>query len=116
MYSMSNVSAVPRWAKRVITWNFSRKDIEAESSGRTPKDGGPGHQLLSPSRERTSSRLGFAPYRSIGRALLPAADERVHATVKTARSAMTAMKRIVLVKLQDRHERVLGNLDRTHAL
>jgi hypothetical protein len=59
-YSMFNVSAVPRWANRVVTWNFSLKGMEAESSGGTPNEGGPGHQLLSPSSVRTSARLGFA--------------------------------------------------------
>jgi hypothetical protein len=48
------------WANRVMTWNFSLKDIDDESSGRTPNDGGPGHHSLSPSNARTSARLGFA--------------------------------------------------------
>ena len=60
-HSMSNVSTVPRCVNRVVTWNLSWNGIVAESNGRTPNDGGPGHQLLSPSNERTSARVGFAP-------------------------------------------------------
>jgi hypothetical protein len=34
--------------------------IDAVSSGRTPNEGGPGHQALSPSRDLTSIRDGSA--------------------------------------------------------
>jgi hypothetical protein len=47
-------------AKRWVTRNLSEIGIEAESSGRTPKDGGPGHQLVSPSIDLTSAGVGSA--------------------------------------------------------
>src|ERR1700681_1426526 len=94
VYSISRVSAVPRCANRVMTWNLSLKGMVAESSGRTPNEGGPGHQLLSPSSARTAARVGLAPYKSDGWTLVAVdAGRTVQALAIIATSATAETRR-----------------------
>src|SRR6266849_6383026 len=66
--------------KRCATEKRSVSGMLVASSGRTPNDGGPCHQLLSPSSVRTSPTVGPAAYRSAGlRFEAPGAD-RAHET------------------------------------
>src|SRR5258708_23439304 len=113
----SNVSEVPMRAKRWVTRNRCDIGVEAESSGRTPKEGGPGHQLSSPSIALTSARLGSATYRSKGLVLVE--DDAValpHAAANTTIRSPAANARTALVKLEHGHERFLRDLDRTDPL
>ena len=59
-YAIANVSAEPMCTYGCMTTNFSVKGIDATSSGRTPNEGGPGHQLSSPSSVLTSESDGVA--------------------------------------------------------
>jgi hypothetical protein len=43
-----------------VTRNRCDIGVEEESSGRTPNEGGPGHQLSSPSIDLTSAGVGSA--------------------------------------------------------
>src|SRR5713226_1547193 len=115
VYWATKVSVVPMCAKRWVTENLSWKGVMAESNGRTPKDGGPGHQLVSPRSARTSPTVRPPAYKSGGR-MFAVADVLVQAVSTTTSIDTRATGRALLVKLEHRHERLLWDLDRAHAL
>src|SRR5262249_25945674 len=115
VYRAISSSAVPRGMKSWLTANLSVAKVVSALSGLTSNDGAPAHHVLSPINVRTSAWVGMTEYRSAGFAVL-ALDEVAQAEAIVAAPTSSPTRRANLVKLQDRHERLLRDLHRTHPL
>src|SRR5216683_1768020 len=103
-----NASALPTWMKVRVSPKSSVSGMVPESRGRTWKVGGPAHQLLSPNAARTSAAVGPAAERSATLPLNPPEPILAHAARTVAANVSIATRRQALIKLQHRHERLLG--------